>query len=81
LIGGLFDNVEMTMTDTVYDSAASQKDNIEGMKKYFRVVEKSGRYEFWCLKCKKGWGLPSTNNHPGNYLHMLNHAYSHIKKK
>lgn len=67
------------MTDAVYDSAGAPKHNIEGMKKYFNVVEKGGRYEFRCLKCQKGWALPATNNHPGNYLHMLNHAYSHKK--
>lgn len=68
------------MTDAVYDSARPQEDNIEGMKKYFRVDKKSGRYEFRCLKCSKGWALKATSNHPGNYLHLLNHAYSHIKK-
>lgn len=66
--------------DVVYDSAAAPKDNIEGMKKYFRVVEKPTSYEFWCLKCKKGWELKNKSNHPGNYLHLLNHAYGHKKK-
>jgi len=69
------------MTDAVYDSARNPKDNIEGMKQYFDVTERKGRYEFRCLKCQKGWSLASNNNHPGNYLHLLNHAYSHIKRK
>lgn len=67
------------MSDVVYDSSAAPKDNIEGMKKFFRIVERGNQREFWCLKCKKGWGLPIGNNHPGNYLHMLNHAYGHKK--
>ncbi len=71
--GGLIDKMEMDMSDVVYDST------IEGMKKYFRVVEKAENYEFHCLKCKQGWALKRKSNHPGNYLHLLNHAYSHIK--
>jgi hypothetical protein len=55
----------------------SRNDVVDGMKKYFRVVEKGEHREFWCLKCKQGWQLRTANNHPGNYLKLLDHAHSH----
>lgn len=58
-----------------------ETDRIEGMKKYFNVKTVKDKNEFRCKKCKKGWVLPVTNNHPGNYLQLLNHAYSHEGKK
>jgi len=65
------------MSELVYDSSRAPKDNIEKMREFFKITERKGRYEFRCLKCSMGWALPTTNRHPGNYLHLLNHAYSH----
>ena len=66
--------------DVAYDSAHDPKSNIENLKQYFRIAETPTRYELRCLKCKQGWALMKGNTHPGNFLHLLNHAYSHIKK-
>src|SRR5262245_30671713 len=66
-------------TETIM-SEETKLDNIEGLKKYYNVTEGPEQNEFWCKRCKRGWALSKTNNHPGNYLHLLNHAYSHEKK-
>lgn len=53
----------------------------EGMKKYFHVIVGPEQTEFWCKRCKRGWALSNSSNHPGNYLHLLDHAYGHLKGK
>jgi hypothetical protein len=59
---------------------ATAKD-IKGLKKYYRVTKnnKNKTYEFRCKYCATGWALPQDNHKIGNQLHLLNHAYSHVK--
>lgn len=48
------------------------------LTEYYDVIERKGRWEFRCKRCREGWSLPiSDNPHPGNLLTMLNHAKSH----
>ena len=39
--------------------------------------EKNNDWKLTCKKCGKGWRLSKDSNHPGNILHLLNHARSH----
>jgi len=47
------------------------------LPKYFRAKDKGDAWHLFCRKCGKGWSLKKASNHPGNHLHLLNHARSH----
>lgn len=44
---------------------------------YFRAESKGKNWHLFCKRCEQGWSLPKDNNHPGNMLHLLNHARGH----
>lgn len=51
---------------------------------YYEGESKGDHWEMWCKRCNKGWKLTKpregTQLHPGNLLHLLNHARSHDAK-
>jgi hypothetical protein len=47
------------------------------LPEYFRAESYKNQWRLFCKKCNKGWALNKDNCHPGNILHLLNHAYSH----
>jgi hypothetical protein len=54
------------------------------LPQYFRAKDHMGQGTHWaltCKKCGKGWTLgkklKGQDYHPGNLLHLLNHARSH----
>jgi hypothetical protein len=56
-------------------------DMMKPIRKYFKV-EQAGKAhpKFWlivCPKCEQMWHLGKDSKHPGNVLHLLNHARSH----
>jgi len=56
--------------------------NLEGLKDRFDIMEKDGVYKIYCKKCDAGWQLDTRQGlHPGNILHLLNHAAGHRAKK
>lgn len=71
---GLFENVEMNM----------KSDTMTTVRKYFTVETAPRKPNKWlviCEKCGSMWHLDKEANHPGNVLHLLNHARGHDKKK
>jgi len=48
---------------------------------HFKAESKGKVWHLYCRHCDKGWALLKTSNHPGNLLHLLNHARSHAKVK
>lgn len=53
---------------------------LERLKEYFTVEESEKAFQFSCKKCAKAWELKKGGEqHPGNILHLLNHAYGHKK--
>jgi hypothetical protein len=56
--------------------------NLDGLRKYYTVTENNKIFRLFCRVCGKGWQLDTSNGcHPGNVLHLLNHAHSHPKNK
>lgn len=55
------------------------------LPEYYEGADKGEFWELWCKAkgCKKGWRLNKPREgqelHPGNLLHLLNHAHSHDK--
>lgn len=47
---------------------------------HFDAEDAGKNWNLWCKGCNKGWALPKDNNHPGNLLKLLEHAYSHKSK-
>ena len=51
------------------------------LSEYFRGEDKGNKWHLFCRKCGKGWALNKPTDgpgvHPGNLLHLLNHAHSH----
>jgi hypothetical protein len=50
------------------------------IRKYFTVETAPRQKDKWlivCEKCGNMWHLPKDNKHPGNVLHLLNHARGH----
>ena len=43
----------------------------------FDVDDAGTRFEVWCKRCDKGWGLKKGSSAIGNVLHLLNHEASH----
>lgn len=68
--------------DLDYDSSRSNESNIDGLREYFKVIEKPAQvFKLYCKCCKAGWQLDARKGlRPGNVLHLLNHAYGHLKK-
>jgi hypothetical protein len=68
--------------NVVYDSGQSDETNIEALKQYFKIVEKPEKvFKLYCKRCQAGWQLDNRKGaHPGNMLHLLNHAYGHLKR-
>lgn len=55
-------------------------EGLEGLKKYFAIDQDEKGFIFKCLKCSRRWRLnKGGEKHPGNVLHLLNHAYGHKK--
>lgn len=40
----------------------------------FNVKDAGADWHLHCKVCGKGWSLKKTSDHPGNILHLLNHA-------
>jgi hypothetical protein len=53
------------------------KEMASPLPEYFRAESDGTHWRLFCKKCKMGWSLPKGNDHPGNLLHLLNHARSH----
>ena len=55
----------------------------ETIVKYFDYEDHGKVWHLFCKKCNKGWSLKKGESadavHPGNVLHLLNHARSHDK--
>lgn len=51
------------------------------LKDHFRAESHGNKWHMFCKNCGKGWSLVKQTKgmeyHPGNLLHLLNHAYSH----
>ena len=58
---------------------AEQKVGAAPLPEHFRAEDGGSVWRLFCRKCGKGWELKKTSNHPGNLLHLLNHAASHRK--
>ena len=62
-----------------------ETDMMKPIRKYFEVTEAGPRHrQCWlvtCPKCGDMWHLDKGNPHPGNVLHLLNHARSHDEPK
>ena len=44
---------------------------------YFNARSRGNKWHLSCKWCGRVWALPKANDHPGNILHLLNHARSH----
>lgn len=54
------------------------------IRKYFTVEDAPRKPDKWliiCPKCSDMWHLDKNSTHPGNALHLLNHARSHDEPK
>lgn len=51
---------------------------LESLMQYFNIeADESGR-TIKCKECPQQWHLKKGGEeHPGNFLHLLNHAYGH----
>jgi len=61
-----------------------QSDMMTSIRKYFTVETAPRQPKKWlvtCEKCDSMWHLDKDSKHPGNVLHLLNHARSHDVKK
>jgi len=51
------------------------------LAEHFRAESHGAKWHLFCRKCGKGWSLVKQTKgmdyHPGNLLHLLNHAHSH----
>jgi hypothetical protein len=67
-------------------SIKQRSDHMQGLdaiKKYFTVEDaprQKDKYLVVCEKCGDMWHLSKSSTHPGNVLHLLNHARGHDKK-
>lgn len=55
-------------------------DPMKAVRKYFAVEtapRQPGKWLITCEKCDSMWHLSKSDKHPGNVLHLLNHARSH----
>ena len=54
------------------------------VRKYFKVEDAPRNPNMWlvvCERCGSMWHLDKELRHPGNVLHLLNHARGHDEKK
>jgi hypothetical protein len=61
-----------------------KEDMMKPIRKYFTVETAPRQKNKWlviCEKCDSMWHLDKDSKHPGNVLHLLNHAISHDEKK
>jgi hypothetical protein len=61
-----------------------QSDMMKPIRKYFTVETAPRQPSKWlviCEKCDSMWHLDKKSEHPGNVLHLLNHARGHDEKK
>lgn len=59
-------------------------DMMKPIRKYFEVEtapRQTGKWLITCPKCGDMWHLDKKNEHPGNVLHLLNHARGHDAPK
>jgi uncharacterized C2H2 Zn-finger protein len=59
-------------------------DTMDAVRKYFTVEDAPRQKNKWlivCPKCDAMWHLDKDNKHPGNVLHLLNHARGHDVKR
>jgi hypothetical protein len=48
------------------------------IRRDFTVLERGRYWHIRCDVCRKAWSLPrEKQTHPGNILHLLNHAEGH----
>lgn len=55
----------------------AEQDGMEAIRKYFTVETAPRQPNKWliaCEKCDSMWHLDKSSKHPGNILHLLNHA-------
>lgn len=50
------------------------------LPEYYNAESKGKEWHLFCKVCGKGWALKKDSTHPGNTLHLLNHARSHTDK-
>lgn len=43
----------------------------------FDVEDAGSEWHLTCKRCPKRWALKKSSDHPGNVLHLLNHAAGH----
>ena len=54
------------------------------LRRYFTIEDAPSQPDLWlivCPTCGEMWHLKKINNHPGNVLHLLNHARGHRDEK
>lgn len=56
-----------------------EAENIERLKAYYDIIDEKDYRKFFCKGCNKGWQLLLIDNHPNNYLKMLDHAFGHAE--
>jgi hypothetical protein len=49
----------------------------ESLLPYFTFTDAGADWHLRCKVCRSGWALQKSSDHPGNLLHLLNHAHSH----
>lgn len=53
---------------------------LDSLREYFDLGETKLGWEVCCKRCNKSWELKrGGEQHPGNILHLLNHAFGHIQ--
>lgn len=66
------------------NSEKNMEDVMLPIRKYFTVETAPRQTDKWlvsCETCGDMWHLKKGNLHPGNVLHLLNHARAHDRKR
>jgi len=72
------------MTGLFDRSVGMKEDMMKPIRKYFTLETAPRQTDKWlitCERCGNQWHLPKDNKHPGNVLHLLNHARGHDEPK
>lgn len=51
--------------------------NINSLRRCYKIQEKSDCYHLYCEVCKRWWSLPQDKVSIGSILKLLDHAYGH----
>jgi hypothetical protein len=74
----------LMMTGLFDRSVGMKEDMMKPIRKYFTLETAPRQTDKWlitCERCGNQWHLPKDNKHPGNVLHLLNHARGHDEPK